>query len=50
MQVPILKQGDVLVATLQAAMSDDDLVHLRDELADRIGKLRSRGVVIEGAS
>ena len=47
MQVPILKQGDVLVATLQAAMSDDDLVWLRDELADRIGKFRSRGVVID---
>jgi rsbT antagonist protein RsbS len=46
-QVPIIKQGDALVATIQAALSDEDLVRLRDELGLRIGKHRSRGVVID---
>jgi rsbT antagonist protein RsbS len=47
MLVPILKQGDVLIASIQAALSDRDLIALRDELADRVGRLRSRGVVID---
>jgi rsbT antagonist protein RsbS len=45
--VPILKQGDVLVASVLAALSDRDLVELRDELSDKIGKARARGVVID---
>jgi rsbT antagonist protein RsbS len=48
--VPILKQGDVLVASIQVALSDQDLVQLRDDLADQIGRLRSRGVVIDVTS
>lgn len=47
MSVPILKQGNVLIASIQAALSDKDLIALRDELAARIGELRSRGVVID---
>jgi len=47
MSVPILKQGDILIASIQAALSDRDLVELRDELADRIGRLRTRGVVVD---
>jgi rsbT antagonist protein RsbS len=45
--VPILKQGDVLVASILAGLSDRDLIELRDELADKVGKLRARGVVID---
>ncbi len=47
MQVPILKQGDYLIATIQSALSDADLIQLRDELAGRVGQFRSRGVVID---
>lgn len=47
MSVPILKQGDVLIASIQAALSDRDLIALRDELASRVGALRSRAVVID---
>ena len=46
MAVPISKQGDTLIATVVAALSDRDLIELRDELANRIGKLRAKGVVI----
>ena len=47
MPIPILKQGDVLIASIQAALSDDDLAALRDDLAERVGRLRSRGVIID---
>ncbi|HEY9066868.1 MAG TPA: STAS domain-containing protein [Burkholderiaceae bacterium] len=47
MAVPILKQGDVLIASIQSALSDQDLVQLRDDLAVQIGRFRSRGVVID---
>lgn len=47
MAVPILKQGDVLIATIQVALSDNDLLRLRDELAQRVGEQRIRGVVID---
>ncbi|HYX85812.1 MAG TPA: STAS domain-containing protein [Gaiellales bacterium] len=47
MAVPILKQGDYLIASIQAALSDADLVDLRDDLAERVGRHRSRGVIID---
>jgi rsbT antagonist protein RsbS len=47
MAVPILKQGDVLIASIQAALSDRDLLQLRDDLAHRVGSLRCRGVIID---
>src|SRR5256885_16658729 len=46
MHVPILKQGDYLIATIQSVLSDADLLQLRDDLADRVGQFRSRGVII----
>jgi rsbT antagonist protein RsbS len=45
--VPILKQGAVLIASIQAALSDRDLVQLRDGFADQVGRFRSRGVIID---
>jgi rsbT antagonist protein RsbS len=47
MPVPVLKQGDVLIASIQAALSDADLLQLRDELADKVGRLRARGVIVD---
>jgi rsbT antagonist protein RsbS len=45
--VPILKQGDVLIVSIQAALTDHDLLQLKDELAGKVGRFRSRGVVID---
>jgi rsbT antagonist protein RsbS len=45
--IPILKQGDVLIASIQAALSDQDLVQLRDDLTERVGRFRTRGVLID---
>src|SRR5438270_928678 len=47
MQVPILKQGDYLIASIQAALTDADLRQLRDDLVQRVGAVRSRGVIID---
>jgi len=47
MPVPVLKQGDVLIASIQAALSDADLLQLRDELAEKVGRLRARGVIVD---
>lgn len=47
MQVPILKQGDYLIASIQSVLSDSDLVQLRDNLGARVGSYRSRGVIID---
>ena len=47
MQVPILKQGNVLIASVQSVLSDADLLQLRDDLVVMAGQARSRGVVID---
>jgi rsbT antagonist protein RsbS len=47
MRVPILKQGDYLIASIQSALSDEDLIQLRDDLAGRVGKYRSKGVIVD---
>lgn len=47
MQVPILKQGPYLIATIQSALSDADLVQLRDGIVFEVGKFRSKGVIID---
>ena len=47
MEVPILKQGDVLIATFQAALSDADLSQLRSGLVQQVVRFRSRGVIVD---
>ena len=47
MEVPILKQGHYLIASVQSALTDADLRELREAIAERVGKFRSRGVIID---
>lgn len=47
MRVPILRQGDYLIASIQAALTDADLVALWDDLTDQVGAYRSRGAIID---
>jgi rsbT antagonist protein RsbS len=47
MPVPILKQGEMLIASIQSNLNDRDLMQLRDEIADKIGRFQSRGVVLD---
>ena len=47
MEVPILKQGPDLIATIQTALHDADLIQLRDAIVEKVGKLRARGVIVD---
>jgi rsbT antagonist protein RsbS len=47
MSVPILKHGGALIVTVQAALTDNDLTQLRSDLAERVGRFHSQGVVID---
>ena len=47
MAVPILKQSHTLIASIQSALSDRDLLQLRDDLADLVGRHRARGVIVD---
>jgi len=47
MAIPILKQGNFLVAAIQDELTDADWHSLRTELLARSGRFRSRGVLID---
>ena len=47
MHVPILKQGPYLIASVQSALTDVDLIQLRDDLASMVGQYHSTGIVID---
>lgn len=47
MEVPILKQGPFLIASIQTALYDADLVQLRDAIVEKVGRFRSRGVIVD---
>ena len=50
MEVPVLKQGPFLIATVQAALTDDDLIQLRAAMIQRVVTSRSQGVIIDVTS
>ena len=47
MAVPILKQGHYLIASIQAALSDSDVLQLQDDLVEQVGRFRSRGIIVD---
>ena len=47
MEVPILKQGHYLIASVQSALTDADLMHLREAIAEKVGRFRSRAVIVD---
>lgn len=47
MLVPILKQGDFLIASIQSSLTDTDLLRLRDDVVEQVGQYRSRGVIVD---
>ena len=50
MSVAILRQGDYLIASIQSDLSDKQVLELRQELTDLVGRHRSRGIVIDVAA
>lgn len=47
MDVPILKQRNYLIASIQAVLTDEDLIILRDRLVEQVGHYRSVGVILD---
>jgi rsbT antagonist protein RsbS len=47
MSIPILKQGPYLIASIQSSPSDSEWREMGQQLAEKMGKLRTRGVVVD---
>jgi rsbT antagonist protein RsbS len=47
MGVPILKQGSCLIASIQSTLTDLDWRDLQQQLLERVGRFRSRGIIID---
>jgi rsbT antagonist protein RsbS len=45
--VAILRQGDYLIASVQSDLSDTEVLQLRDDLTERVGAHRARGIVLD---
>ena len=50
MSVAILREGDLLIASIQSDLSDREVVALRDDLTRMVGDRRIRGIVIDVAA
>lgn len=50
MPVPILKQGPYLIASIQDALSDGEVLELQDNLLEQIGEVRARGIIVDVAA
>jgi rsbT antagonist protein RsbS len=48
--VAILRQGPYLIASIQSDLSDSEVMDLRNELSELVGRHRSRGIVIDVAA
>ena len=49
-RVAILLQGDYLIASVKGDLSDSEVLELRDDVAERVGRHRVRGVVVDVAA
>jgi rsbT antagonist protein RsbS len=47
MSVAILREGDYLIAAILSDLTDREVVELRGELTELVGRYRSRGLVID---
>lgn len=50
MSVAILRQGAYLIASIQGDLTDTQVLALRDDLAERVGHHRARGVIVDVAA
>jgi rsbT antagonist protein RsbS len=47
LRIPILKVGDVLIASIQVALHDASAVQFKDDLLQKIHDTKARGVIID---
>jgi len=50
MRVPILKQQDFLIASVQVGLTDIEWQQLRDDLSAKVGEFRTFGVIVDISS
>jgi rsbT antagonist protein RsbS len=50
MSVAILRQGAYVIASILSDLSDTEVLEFRHELAEMVGRHRSRGIVIDVAA
>jgi rsbT antagonist protein RsbS len=48
--VSILRRGDFLIASIHAALDDEELMQFQADLIDQVGKYRARTIVIDMAA
>jgi rsbT antagonist protein RsbS len=48
--VSILRQGDTLVASVNTALDDSEMLRFQADLVEQIGEHRARGVIIDVAA
>lgn len=46
-RIPVLRQGDVLIAAFQGEPSDAELLAFERDLVERVGSSRAQGVVLD---
>ncbi|HNP87710.1 MAG: STAS domain-containing protein [Chloroflexi bacterium SZAS-1] len=47
LRIPILKIGEVLIASIQTALHDSSAVQFKDDLLQRIYETRARGLIVD---
>jgi rsbT antagonist protein RsbS len=47
MSVAIVRKGDYVIASIQSDLSDTEVLALRDDLLERVGRVRARGIVVD---
>ena len=47
LRIPILKIGDVLIASIQVALHDASAVQFKDDLLQRIYETKARGLIVD---
>ena len=50
MSVAVLRKGDYLIASVQSDLSDSEVLALRDDLIERVGRFRIQGIVVDVAA
>jgi rsbT antagonist protein RsbS len=48
--VAVIRRGDYLIASIQSDLSDSEVLDLRRDLLDRVGRDRLRGIVVDVAA
>lgn len=47
LRIPILKIGEVLIASIQTSLHDSSAVQFKDDLLQRIYETRARGLIVD---